>query len=206
MSLSIWAPKLSIYCSVGYHSVSVSLMKHTYSTTVPHHGPGWTTDVRTWARTASLLWEWPGPTAGWCHRCCMSMSVDWLVCAWGGVGWGHLLHLAWTIHNKKWETPKTKKRQPSVLKLRVHGQAGHFLSVLRQQLVARHAHCVNDVDDGVLGAHPNVVVDQAQHAVLHRRWDTLASGFLGESKDSHLDIITLFHCVSKLLLALMFMW
>lgn len=53
----------------------------------------------------------------------------------------------------------TKQTRPAVLRLRVRGQAGHFLSVLRQLLVARHAHGVNDVDDGVLGAHPNLVVD-----------------------------------------------
>lgn len=72
-------------------------------------------------------------------------------------GWGVESHFAQT--NPKGEMRGTKQTRPAVLRLRVRGQAGHFLSVLRQLLVARHAHGVNDVDDGVLGAHPNLVVD-----------------------------------------------
>lgn len=42
------------------------------------------------------------------------------------------------------------------------------MSVFRQLFVAGHALSVNDVDDGVLRANPNFILDQSQHAILHK--------------------------------------
>lgn len=47
-------------------------------------------------------------------------------------------------------------------------ESSHFMSVFRQLFVAGHALSVNDVDDGVLGANPNFILDQSQHAILNK--------------------------------------
>lgn len=49
----------------------------------------------------------------------------------------------------------------------VHREPSHFMPVLRQLFVAGHAVSVDYVDDGVLRADPNFILDQSQHAVLH---------------------------------------
>lgn len=60
---------------------------------------------------------------------------------------------------------------PVVLISGVKGEAGHFMSVFSQLFVAGHAVSVNNVDHGVLGANPHLLLDQSQHAVLHRTRD-----------------------------------
>lgn len=48
----------------------------------------------------------------------------------------------------------------------VHRESSYFMSVLCQLFVAGHAVCVDDVDHGVLGADPHLLLDQSQHTVL----------------------------------------
>lgn len=43
------------------------------------------------------------------------------------------------------------------------------MSVFCQLFVAGHAVSVDYVDDGVLRADPNLILDQSQHAGLHRK-------------------------------------
>lgn len=62
-----------------------------------------------------------------------------------------------------------KKINPPVLSTSgVSRESSHFMSVFCQLFVAGHGVSVHDVDDGVLRADPNLIMDQSQHAGLHR--------------------------------------
>lgn len=57
---------------------------------------------------------------------------------------------------------------PAMLISAVHCESSHFTSVFSQLFVAGHAVSVNDVYYRVLRANPHLLLDQSQHAVLHR--------------------------------------
>lgn len=52
---------------------------------------------------------------------------------------------------------------------RVNRESSHFMSVFCQLFVTGHAVSVDYVDDGGLRANPNLILEQSQHAGLHRK-------------------------------------
>lgn len=59
----------------------------------------------------------------------------------------------------------------------VHWEASHFMSVISQLFIAGHAESVDDVDDRVLRTDPHLLLDQSNHAGLHRRRCDIKSQF-----------------------------
>lgn len=55
--------------------------------------------------------------------------------------------------------------------VRVEGQTSDLSPVFSQLPVTHHGHHVDDVDDRILRAHPDLVLIDSQHAVLHIKID-----------------------------------
>lgn len=72
--------------------------------------------------------------------------------------------------------------------VRVKGQTSDLRPVFSQLPVTHHGHHVDDVDDRILRAHPDLVLIDSQHAVLQIKIDADTCGLL--QKQTNIDLFS----------------